>query len=236
MADQQFSIVAGVDGCRAGWICFLVDTQSRKTTVEIIGKFASLLALERAPKIIAVDIPIGLADAESRPCDIEARRLLGKPRSNSVFPAPVRPALQAEDYIEACQLSRSGCGKALSKQTFAIIAKIREVDSLMMVKRQNRIFEVHPEVSFWALNGEKPMRYNKRLDEGRKERLQLVLCYYPAIEVHLSRLKRKEAKPDDLLDAAAAAWTAERIAQGRARCVSQSVEVDSRGVALNIFY
>src|SRR5271157_3482359 len=48
--------------------------------------------------IIAIDIPIGLLDAYEiggRACDRAARKFLGKPRGNSIFPAPVRPVLAA---------------------------------------------------------------------------------------------------------------------------------------------
>ena len=58
------------------------------------------------------------------------RRLLGKPRSSSVFPAPVRATLKATNYEEACRLSMNAHGKSMSKQAYEIIAKIREVDEL----------------------------------------------------------------------------------------------------------
>jgi predicted RNase H-like nuclease len=75
--------VAGVDGCRAGWVVFKVDLETRKTSVELID-LASLLR-NRPPDLacIAIDIPIGLMEG-SRACDTAARKLLGWPRPGAI--------------------------------------------------------------------------------------------------------------------------------------------------------
>ena len=67
---------------------------------------------------------------ESRKCDIEARRRLG-PRGSSVFPTPVRLSLEAVNYTAACLASYESCGKRLSKQAFALVPRIREVDEIL---------------------------------------------------------------------------------------------------------
>ena len=122
---------------------------------------------------IFVDMPIGLPEpGNSRPCDTEARKLLGSPRSSSVFPPPSRAVLRAGTYDEARRISLETTGKSLSKQTFALIARIREVDALMREceKARGIVREVHPEVCFWALNGEVSMQHSKRQENGRRER------------------------------------------------------------------
>ncbi len=102
----------------------------------------------------------------------------------------------------------------MSKQAYEIIAKIREVDDLMTPEMQTWVFEVHPEVSFYILNGRHSLKHSKHKKEGKVERLQLLLPYYPAIHKHLSELKRAQIGEDDLLDAAVAAWTTEQVARG----------------------
>ena len=221
--------VVGVDGCRAGWVCFAVDLQSRKTTVKVIAKIFELLIGQPRPRLVAIDIPIGLPIKGARACDIAARRLLGKPRSNSVFPSPVRATLTASTYEEACSASLKAQGKSLSRQAFEIIRKIREVDDLITPDLQTWIFEVHPEVSFWALNGKCPLKHAKHKREGREERLNLLLPHYPRIETHLAEVKRIEVGADDVLDAAVAAWTAECVAGG---VVPR--QFDSRGLRMEI--
>ncbi|HEV2351782.1 MAG TPA: DUF429 domain-containing protein [Terriglobia bacterium] len=222
------SIVIGVDGCSGGWLCFKLNLQSRQTEVKVHCSFADVISEIQSAKLSAVDIPIGLPDSSSRDCDLNARRQLGKPRSTSVFPPPVRSALNAMNYQQACALNRKACGKALTKQTYAICKKILEVDMLMSQKEQSRIYEVHPEVCSWALNGFVSMRYSKRKAEGHRDRQKLLSFQYPEIKQHVSQLVRREARADDLLDAAAAAWTAERIAKGKATHIPTNPQLNRK--------
>jgi predicted RNase H-like nuclease len=148
-----------------------------------------------------------------------------------VFPAPVRATLAAKNYEQACQLSLSAHGKSMSKQAYEIIAKIREVDELMTPELQTWVFEVHPEVSFYALNERQSLKHSKHEREGNDERIQLLLPHYPEIQRHLGELKRGRIGEDDLLDAAVAAWTAEMVATG---VVPR--QFDSKGLRMEIVY
>jgi predicted RNase H-like nuclease len=112
-------------------------------------------------------------------------------------------------------LSLQAQGKSLSRQAFEIIPKIRQVDDLLTPEIQTWVFEVHPEVSFWALNGWQSLKHAKLTKEGKAERTKLLLPHYRAIEVHLSELKGTKIGADDLLDAAAAAWTPQGHRLGR---------------------
>lgn len=126
----------------------------------------------------------------------------------------------------------------MSIQTFSILDKIHEVDQLISPKRQAWIHEVHPEVSFWAMRGKRSLK-KKKSQEGKKERLKLLLGCYPRMERHLVKLDKRKAAEDDLLDAAAAAWTAERIARGEAASVhglGALVPVDSKNLRMDIVY
>lgn len=164
-ADEPGTVV-GVDGCPAGWVCFEVDLQSRRTAIRVLPNLIELISASPGPQLVAIDIPIGIPTKGPRACDIASRRLLGKPRSNSVFPAPVRATFAAKTYQEACALSLQAQGKSLSRQAFEIISKIREVDDVMTPEVQRRVFEVHPEVSFWALNGRQSLKHRKLARES----------------------------------------------------------------------
>ena len=64
----------------------------------------------RQAELLLVDIPIGLPETGAeRACDLMARRLLG-PRKSSVFPVPVRQAVHAPTYQEACDLNATATG------------------------------------------------------------------------------------------------------------------------------
>ena len=118
-------------------------------------------------------MPIGLAEAYQpggRACEREARRLLGRPRASSVFATPARPVLAAKTYEEACRLSRASApgAKAISRQTYGILPKIREIDDLLRSRAELRaiVREVHPEVCFAELAGA-PMRHAKKTSAGK---------------------------------------------------------------------
>jgi len=236
-ADETDAVV-GIDGCRGGWVCLWVDLPTRETRVEIVTELTQLLNQPKHPNVVAIDIPIGLPDRVDRAvrtCDKVARRLLGWPRSSSVFPAPARQALNAEQYRDACRLNYQALGKRLSKQSFAILPKIRHVDTLISPEKQKWIVEVHPEVSFWELNGKQPLKNKKSSDAGAAERLKLLEPHYPSLRRYMLESASASTKREDILDAAVAAWSAERVARGQA-CSLGGEEIDGRGLRMEIAY
>jgi predicted RNase H-like nuclease len=225
--------VAGVDGCRAGWVAFKVELPSLATSVELVDVPKLLKSRPNELLCLAIDIPIGLLDC-SRACDKEARKLLGQPRGTSVFAAPCRAALSAATHAAASEINRKRTGRGLSQQAFGIVPKIKQVDEEMTSDSQSWAFEIHPEVCFWALNQHQPMKHNKKTKEGAAERVAVIRPVFPEIERHLAnRLSRVGA--DDLLDAAAAAWTALRWHRNEAESVCSS-ELDPRSLATTIRY
>jgi predicted RNase H-like nuclease len=148
--------VAGVDGCRGGWVAFKVELTARVTSVEVVDLSAWLQA--RPPDLVGlgIDIPIGLLNG-SRACDKAARRLLGQPRGTSVFAAPCRAALSATTHAAASQINRDKTGRGLSQQAWGIAPKIKQVDDAISPDCQQWAVEVHPEVCFWALNQHRPI-------------------------------------------------------------------------------
>ena len=103
-----------------------------------------------------------------RAAENAVRPLLGA-RQSSVFSVPSRQAIYAADYAQACAvaLATSDPPRKVSKQLFNIGPKIREVDEALRADAAlaSRTFEVHPEVAFWRLNGERPL---DRAEEGQK--------------------------------------------------------------------
>ncbi len=227
--------VAGVDGCKAGWIVVRVDAAGRLRirNISISTTFQDLLGNTSDCAAVAIDVPIGLPDAAPRQADILARQAIG-PRRSSVFPAPMRTTLAANTYEEACALSERAYGRKLSQQAFAILPKIREVDALITPDLQQRVREVHPEVSFWALNGKRPLLGSKKSPAGALQRLELVKS---VIDFELEQTPTaSKVLLDDFLDACAAAWTAARIAQGTAVRLPADPDLDSTGLRMEIVY
>lgn len=231
--------VVGVDGCPGGWIAIGYDSTDQTINPRIHTNFAELTESYPNAACIAVDIPMGFAEGASRPCDIAARKILGFPRSSSVFPAPDRRLLGTSTYNEALELSRSLLNKGISKQGFAIHYKIAEVDQVMTRYLQKRVVEVHPEVSFWALAGYRPMKHPKSKLQGFEERQSLLIDAFGEAQIPTREEARsfaRPAKPDDVLDAIAATWTACRFSEGRSSQLPPSPTTDARGLRMEIVY
>jgi predicted RNase H-like nuclease len=226
-------VVAGVDGCRAGWVAFKVEVPSLATSVELVNVPTLLKSRRNDLLCLAIDIPIGLLDS-SRACDKAARKLLRQPRGTSVFAAPCRAALAATTHAAANQINREKTGRGLSQQAFGIIPKIKQVDDAMTPDSQQWAFEVHPEVCFWALNQYRPMTHNKKTKDGIAERIGALRPVFPEIDQCLAG-RPSRVGADDLLDAAAAAWSALRWHRGEAECVCLP-EHDEKGLALSSYY
>ena len=226
-------IVAGVDGCHAGWIAFKVDPASLATSVERVDLSSWLRKRPDDLACLCIDMPIGLFD-KPRACGIAARKLLRFPRRNSVFPAPCREALLASSHAAVSACNQRTTGKGLTIQSWCIAPKIKQVDDVITAMSQQWTFEVHPEVCFWALNRGAPMRYKKKSDERMVERLTLLRKIFPKLDEHIVNRPCGVGK-DDLLDAAVAAWTARRMYGGEARPVCEP-ECDEKGLSAIIWY
>jgi predicted RNase H-like nuclease len=84
------------------------------------------------------------------------------------------------------------------------------------------------------MNERIPMAHGKKTQEGKAERLTLLTKHFPAIKDHVLH-RPPRVGVDDLIDAAAAAWSALRIYDGTAHCVWQA-ERDDRGLEVAIRY
>lgn len=220
--------IAGVDGTRRGWIAMIRDGDVIEA--QLLASDEELLALIQSCAVVAIDTPIGLAETGPRSCDHHARRFLGK-RASSVFPAPLRPLLALRDYAEANRVSLDLQKRGVSKQGWAIVPKVAQVDRILQRHRhlRGRVYEVHPEVSFAAWN-DAAFEASKHSKEGLAARRALAEAHFGALPP-----VPKYASENDLLDALAALWTAERILAGRARELGDA-RADLTGLPMRIVY
>ena len=235
-------LVGGVDGAKGGWVMAVAGTCCDSSVkFSAWGSFGDLWAEARAKNIavVAVDMPVGLPGVERRTADVEARSLLG-PRRSSLFWTPPLCVLDADDHTEANRRSRERTGWGLSAQSFNLLPKIREVREALSTEpvgssARPRTAEVHPETSLALLAGA-PMRASKRTQAGIEERVTALQSVFPSVgDTVLEPLQGPlRAKLDDLLDAAAAAWTARRIASGDAICLGED-EFDETGYPMHIW-
>lgn len=222
-------MIAGADGYKGQWIV-VMENSDGSTTIQLAPTLSDLCA-DPSLELLIADVPIGLMERGSRTCDALARKLIGV-RRNSVFTPPLRPALGASTWEEACEIRTRIDGKRYSRQTFGILPLIRAVDRLMTPKLQDRVREGHPEVSFTVMAGA-PMKHYKGTAEGKEERMQALAQEFPDFRQRLDAFGARSAVTD-IIDAYALLWTARRVRAGTARILPDEPEHDARGLRAEI--
>ncbi len=243
--------VAGVDGCRNGWVVAFNPGDGRPITVRVMAHFADIITAPEHPAVIAIDMPIGLPDritGAGRGPEQAVRALLG-PRRSSVFSIPSRDAVHVADYAACCALARatSDPSRAVSRQGFNIFPRIIEVDAVL---RDNpdaaaRTREVHPEVAFLAMNGGIPLPLAKKgkgdphskggsPGTGADLRRKLLVAHGIPGDV-VAAPPPRGAAVDDYLDALAALVLAFHIAQGNGISYPAKPETDRFGLPIAIW-
>ena len=205
-------VVLGVDGTKDGWVAIRLIVESGWVEGSTHRTLASLADDHKDASVIAVDMPIGLPSFAdwSRRADADARKKVGA-RHSSVFAVFPREVFRAGTYEAAVAISRAAGKPAISRQAYALGPKILEVAEVAAM--DDRIHEVHPEVSFAAMSGT-PLPHSKKTWAGFQERMQLLSEQHLHVPADLGMAGR--ASVDDVLDAAAAAWSAARIAGRKA--------------------
>jgi cyanate lyase len=221
--------VTGLDGCRNGWAAVDLGDDGRLAGIRLGPALDTLLAGTPAGQVVGIDMPLGLLADGWRAADREARALLGARRS-SVFAIPPGPVWQEASYRAANERCRALTGSGLSAQAWGLQRKLLEANDYRL-RCRHPLYEVHPELSFSAMAGA-PLRYPKRLPAGAAERRGLLAAAGIVIppDGPWSRVTA------DVLDAAAVAWTARRIALGRAGIVPDPPQTDRHGHEIAIRY
>lgn len=247
--------LAGVDGCPGGWTVVFGRADGDIKPARVVSHFGEILLAPERPSTIAIDVPIGLpkqSPVKGRLAESAVRALLGD-RKSSVFRIPSRSAVYAsvapepadarKRFFHACKIARetSDDGKAFSKQSFYILDKVVEVDTLLRNDRNlvTRVFETHPELAFVRMNGgvalnEPKKKNNKNYPAGIDLRREL-LARAGVPRSLLDLRPPKGAADDDLIDAFACLVTARNIQAGRARPHPDPPPQDEFGLPMGIW-
>jgi predicted RNase H-like nuclease len=246
--------VTGVDGCAGGWVAVtlsftggpaaphaaspatapLPEAASGLACADVASSVAVAAALDGLPLagVTGIDMPLGLLGAGWRDADLLARRALGR-RGVTVFAIPPRPVWECETYAEANRVCRDLTGKGFSVQAWGLRRKIAEADEFRRPSSslpQVQLYEVHPELSFAALAGA-PLSNSKHTRAGLAIRRELL------VRAGLTLPPKVAGVPEnDLLDAAAVAWSAGRIAVGQATVLTSPAQRADDGAEIAIRY
>lgn len=227
----------GIDGCKAGWLA--IWTQGGSYCFSVKPSLNILKKDHPSATRYLIDIPIGLPSTNHpRTLDTVMRRELPG-RSSTVFPVVARAALQGSTGAESSQLNFFETGKKLSKQSQAIIPKIREADRFFEMHPSVDLIESHPEIAFKHLNGGTVLQSRKKSKYGLEERLNILSIYNRKAEriYHkiLSATLRKDVAYDDILDALCLAITLEMAKNNLLHLRDNNTE-DSLGRPIQIGY
>lgn len=223
------TVVIGLDGCRRGWIAVALAPAVRN--ISFIGHLDDVL--RRPFDRLAIDMPIGLPDRGERACDLAARALL-RPHASRVFTGARRSLWTFASQADANRALKARGEAGVSAQLWNLGAKIGEVDAALTPELQTRVIEAHPELTFLRLNGGKPLPRKQDAEGLALRRALLLRAGFSDIDDWLTRWRKGTgAKPDDVVDACAAALAARDathvVPEGEA-------PRDARGLRMQIWY
>jgi predicted RNase H-like nuclease len=234
-------LIAGVDGCRAGWLVALAAAWpcSERPALTVCPDFRAVLDLTRECAAVAVDMPIGLpSGAELRRCDLEARRRLGPGLQSRLFLTPPRGALVARSPREFQRLHRTLAGRGAGLPVWGIAAKLRDIDRAITPADQCRVLEAYPELAWGRLAGR--LLPSKHTDAGIAWRKRVLRPYVAGLR-SLSRWRAELPAPrpevDDVLDALVLLRVAADATRGLAhRLPVDEPPRDRRELRMEIWY
>ena len=230
MSDSKVGRVVGMDAAgKYGWLAVVLDDDG--FVGARLGSLRELVAWAEPVDVIGIDIPIGHTADGVRQADVEARRFVGPKRASSVFAAPPREVLDAASYAEGNTVLKELGRPMVSRQAWALLPKMLEAAEL--ADGDKRVYEVHPEVSFCAMNKDEYLPGTKKSWNGLMQRRDLLRK--AGIELPAEIEELAAAAADDLVDAAAVAWSARRIALGDAESLPAEPEVH-KGHQVAIYY
>ncbi len=223
-----YKVVAAVTPCPGGWLVASAKLHAATFSPEeprVLSKFSEVFEERPLFEVIALNAPVGYADTpeEERGCDVIARRLLGR-RSMTVKRTPTRGTVETglvrlDEHLDAI--------------TLVLLGRYCEVNVEMLPYRQRTVYEAHPELSFYVINGDKPLVRSKKSDEGIAERRVLLEKRIPGVKRILDAQLRG-VPTSHLYDVAALLWTARRIAAKAANRIPEDPEWDSEGLRKEI--
>lgn len=230
--ELPYKLIAGVEPCPGGWLVVsarLIGTNAQPQEPEVYATFADILDYRPSFEVIAIHCHLSFPEEDTkggRTCDKLARQLIGWPRSGAIGSPPSRHYLRTGD-LEA------RASKGLNPINAQMMRRYAEVAAEMRPYRQRQVFEVHPELSFYQLNDDQPMKHSKHSELGVAERVALVTTKVPGVDDVLAA-GLKGVTQAHLLDAIAELTTARRIAARAVVRMPEDPEWDEQGVRMEL--
>jgi predicted RNase H-like nuclease len=123
----------------------------------------------------------------------------------------------------------------LDAVTRTMLPRYREVALEMSPYRQRVVYEGHPELSFYQLHKDTPLKRSKVITEGREERRVILAEKIRGSERYLEA-DAVAAPQKHIYDSFALLWTARRVFGHAAKRIPTEPEWDSEGLRMEIVY
>lgn len=239
MNQNKKYISIGIDVCKGKWVAVALTENSFE-----VNKFNSIEEIcnryEESNSII-IDIPIGLPENinDVRP-EAEARKYL-KGKASSIFNVPCRQAVYMKDHESVNEKNKEVLGKGISRQSFGICSKIKEVDEFLnkAPKWKNKLLEGHPEICFSILNNGKAVLENKTKPEGQQKRLEVLKKYYSKSDLVIQKYLKdvpSRKKIDDVIDALCLAVMGTIGLENKFETIPKEPMEDKRGIKMQMIF
>ncbi|MBW3583862.1 MAG: DUF429 domain-containing protein [Euryarchaeota archaeon] len=223
------TLCAGADARAGGWVLVLLKG-GHLHAMERHRTFPDLLSRAQDAEVVTVDVPLGHDDPDGvknkgrRACDISARRFVG-PVADRIDLAPPPVLFTYPDRSQAVREATAKGWPTPSERLWSLRERMEEAQAAAQV--DDRIVEVHPELSFHALLREETDRDHlvrpQATWDGLVERLGLLhkVGLRPARSFGGLGL----VTPQDVLSATVTAWSALRVAERRALSFPETGEI-----------
>jgi predicted RNase H-like nuclease len=211
------NLAVGIDAYPDGWVAIALDARRQFYDGFIASHLGDLVGtlLEQAGEVtVCIDIPIGPGGPD-RIAEKFARKMVDN--KSTVFSVPHECVWNHPDHASANAAHKLAYGKGLTQQTWGLKKKIAEtalvVDSL---PDHVRMFEGHPEVSFAAMKREGHSGLLPKVTRGGRLQRERLLAHRGIVLPREGAGQYDRVPDNDINDACALAWSAQRILAGTA--------------------
>jgi predicted RNase H-like nuclease len=230
-----YKTLGGIVPCPGGWL--IVPARLAGVTIvaeepEVVKTLLDVLEYKPKFEAAAVAAPIGFSDEPTgpyRPCDEEARLLIGWPRRLAVRPTPSRAALHAETRAEALELE-----PWLTRDDFRRFRWIREAEQEFQPFHQRSYFAAQPDLTYTQMNDDVPLTTSPYHQDGVLERMALLRNKMPGVEEIITRTPPPGAAQVHMVQGAGLLWTARRAAGRAMQRVPMDPDWDTTGMRMEI--
>jgi predicted RNase H-like nuclease len=232
---QPFKTIAGVTPCPGGWLVIPARLAGVTTVAEeafVLKRLGDVLDHRPRFEFVGLNVPMAFNDEPSGPyreCDELARELVGWPRRIGFKAVPSRRALLAPSREAALRME-----PWLTPDDLRRFPLLREVAREIQPFHSRSIYAGHADLSYWAMNGETPLRTSPFHRDGVVERIDLLRERMPGVDDVVQRVPPQGAGISHMLAAGAMLFTARR-ASGRAISrLPLDPEWDANGLRLEL--